>query len=182
MRRDYILSRRWLCFCMVLFGYKWSLHHRGFVTSISCLYHVLNMALNVDPSWSCCVYSIIQEHLSLGLLQLWMVKTSALTGETCGVPFVIFLFLIELSSSVKWSLIGIDTSVIIVLLIRRKSIRSMMYHKDAYSVEYSLVDAIVLSRADVLSYWLPAMPLSNICREVFDNSQQLFDNLIAVCR
>ena len=48
-------------------------------------------------------------------------------------------------------------------------------------MEHTLANVIVLSRADVLLDWFSAMPLSNTCREVFDNSQQLFDNLIVVC-
>ena len=162
MRRVYTLARRWWCLCMVLFGYKWSLYHRGFVTSISCLCHDLNwsifffvvmwnLVLNVVISWRCCDCSIIREKNLLRLIQLWMVKLSAISGEIYGVPFVGFLFMIELSSSIRWSLIGIGTSVIIVLLMRGRLTRSMLYHKDVYRIEHSVVDVVVLFRADVLS-------------------------------
>ena len=164
MRRVYILSRRWLCFCMVLFGYKWpnttedlslSSNTRKFLCyslnlSIFSFVVMWILVLNVVVSWRCCECSIIREHFLLGLLQLWMVKLSMISGETYGVPFVGFLFVIELSSSVRWSLRGIGTSVVIVLLMRGKLTRSMLYHKDVYRIEHSLVDVIVLFRADVL--------------------------------
>ena len=111
---------------------------------------------DVNPGVKCCrimtllwVFYYSRTFL-LGLLQLWMVKLSMISGETYGVPFVGFLFVIELSSSVRWSLRGIGTSVIIVLLMRGKLTRSMLYHKDVYRIEHSLVDVIVLFRADVL--------------------------------
>ena len=131
------------------------------VTSISCLCHDLiwsifsfvlmwNLVLKVVVSWRCCDCSIIREHLLIKLLQLWMLKSRAISGEIYGVPFVGFLIMIELSLSIIWSLIGIGTSVIIVLLMRGRLTRLMLYHKDVYRVEHSLVNMIVLSRADVL--------------------------------
>ena len=110
MRRDYTFTCCWWCLCMVLVGYKWSLHHIGFVTSISCLCHDLNwsifsfvvmwnLVLNVVVSWRCCDCSIIRKYFLLGLLHLWMVKLSAISGETYGVPFVGFLFMIKLSNN-----------------------------------------------------------------------------------
>ena len=107
---------------------------------------------------------------------------SALSGETYGVSFDGFLFMIVFSLSVLLSLIGIGTSVLIALLMRERSTRLMLYYKYLYCVEHTLVNAIFLSRADVLSDLFSAMPLSNTCREVFDNRQQLFDNLNVVCR
>ena len=89
--------------------------------------------------------------MSLGLLQLWMVKFSALSGEIYGVPFVGFLFMIAFSSSVRLSLIGIGTSIFIALLMRGRLTRLMMYYKDKHCAGHTLANVIVLYRADVLS-------------------------------
>ena len=111
-----------------------------------------------------------------------MVEYSAPSRETYDVSFDGFPFMTTFSSSARLSLIGIGTSVLIALLMRGRSTRLVLYNKDAYLVEHSLVNVTVLSCADIPSDSFPAIPLSNTCREILDKSQYLYDNLIVVCR
>ena len=92
-----------------------------------------------------------------------MVECGALSGETYGVLFVGFLFMIAFSSSARLLLIGIATSIFIVLLTKGRCTSLVLYCKDVHFLKHSLVNVIILSRASIPIDRSPAMPLMNNC-------------------